>query len=114
MTLAEELMGLRPLVPLSPGRIVSRDDLEDQPYRPDLPRATALTEWVKTAGQFTSMDAAEAVAIHRGNASQYITTLHRKGVIRKVGEVRGDEGKPSWIYEAVPQVVEANRKHFGA
>jgi predicted ArsR family transcriptional regulator len=114
MTLADELMGKRPPVNLSPGRVVIREEAGDGPYRPDLPRATALAEWVKDAGRFTSQDAADAVEIHRGNASQYLTNLQRKGAIRKVGEIQGEGVKPAWIYEAVPQVVEANRKHFGA
>lgn len=115
MTLADELRGVKPRITVT-GRVVIQPDEDTEAFMPDIPRRTALREWVKTAGRFTSFDAAEAVGIDRYNASQYLTDFQRGGLILKVGELPGTTGRKAFVYEPAPDdpVARANRKHFGA
>lgn len=99
MTLADELRGIRPHITVT-GRYVMTPDHDGVEFMPEIPRMTALREWVKTAGQFTSFDVGEALGINRYKASHYLCELHREGAVRKIGEMPSIGGRKAYMYEA--------------
>ena len=111
MTLADELMGKRPLVNLSPGRIVSHDD-EDYGNEPCC-NAAQIIEWA--GGEFTSRDVAQVFGVHIKTASAIVGRMWGNGQIKLV-RVEKSGGRPLRIWRVVKEREDrpAARKHFGA
>jgi predicted ArsR family transcriptional regulator len=115
MNLADELMGIRPLVPLSRGRIVSHDDPPGQSEEQSC-ISEQVAEWAAQAKRFTSTDVARTLGIPVKTASACLGRLADKGLLEMVGEEPRPNGRPAKIWRVIPpltRVEAANRKHFG-
>ena len=89
MNLADELMGIRPNVNLSPGRLVSHDDPPEAPkIKPKFPAMQRVKDFIdKAEGEFSAQDITLETGIKRKVASEYLSRYARQGLIKKTGYI---------------------------